>query len=116
MGAQRLDDLASLSSIEPRLRELRFETCGAIANLGDIAHQTNLRELWLANCGPINSLSPIGALTELGALIAYESTRIADGDLSPLLQLGNLARLRMMNRRHYRPTVAEIKAMLKINE
>jgi hypothetical protein len=44
----------------------------------------------------------------------YESTRIADGDLTPLLRLTRLIDLRMMNRQHYKPTVADVKRLFRI--
>jgi hypothetical protein len=115
-GAQRLNDLTSLHADPSRLRELWFESCGALVALDDIARQTGLRDLGVANCGPIDSLAPIAALRELEHLHMYESTRIADGDLTPLLRLTRLIDLRMMNRQHYKPTVADVKTQLGLDE
>jgi hypothetical protein len=115
-GAQRLHDLTPLSGRWPRLCTLRFQSCGAITSLGDIAHHTGLRELWVADCGPIASLAPLAALRELQTLELWGSTRFDDGDLTPLLELGQLTDLRMMNRQHYKPSVTDIKAHLGINE
>lgn len=108
-GAHRLHDLSSLGTGGNRLRQLRIDTCGGVTAVSDIASQRNLRELWIANCGAIESLRPLATLTDLTVLYLYESTRIADGDLEPLLGLRHLRDFRMMNRKHYRPAVSEIK-------
>jgi hypothetical protein len=115
-GAQRLHDLTSLDADRSRLRALRFQSCGAITSLGEIAHQPGLRELWVADCGTIDSLAPLAALRELQCLYLWGSPRFNDGDLTPLLELGQLTDLRMMNRRHYEPSVTDIQARLGINE
>jgi internalin A len=46
----------------------------------------------------------------------WESTRVADGDLAPLLQLQHLRDLRLMNRKHYRPSVAQVKEKLGMTD
>jgi hypothetical protein len=61
-------------------------------------------------------LHPIAGLTELTGLHLYESTRIVDGDLEPLLGLRNLRDLRIMNRKHYKPAVAEVKGRLGLTD
>jgi hypothetical protein len=115
-GAQRLHDLGSLSSTAFRLAELRLDTCGAFTTLEGITNQTGLRKLWVANCGNIESLRGIVALRDLELLYMWESTRIADGDLAPLLQLQHLRDLRLMNRKHYSPTVAQVKEQLGLTD
>ena len=46
----------------------------------------------------------------------YGSTTIADGDLTPLLSMTHMRDLRVMNRRHYRPTIHDVRAHLGLNE
>jgi hypothetical protein len=41
---------------------------------------------------------------------AWGSTRILDGDLSPLARLPRLKQIRMRNRRGYRPAVGDLVA------
>jgi internalin A len=53
-------------------------------------------------------------MTRLQRLHLYESTRIADGDLTPLLTLTGLRDLRIMSRSHYRPTVADVRTQRAI--
>jgi hypothetical protein len=52
--------------------------------------------------------SKLNRTCELTELYLYESTRIVDGDLEPLLELRRLRDFRMMNRKHYLPSVSEI--------
>jgi hypothetical protein len=82
------------------LATLLINTCGGITAIDDIAALRNLSTLSVANCGNIDSLHPIAGLTELTGLYLYESTRIVDGDLEPLLGLRNLRDLRMKSRKH----------------
>ncbi len=111
-GAHKLYDLASLASVATSLGSLRIDTCGGLATIDDIGALRRLSELWVANCGDIDSLHPIAGLSEVTVLYLYESTRIVNGDLEPLLGLRNLSDLRMMNRKHYKPEVAEVKRQL----
>ena len=75
-----------------------------------------LRELDVSESGSLDSLGPIAGLTGIQRLYLYGSTTIADGDLTPLLSMTRMRDLRMMNRRHYRPTVDGIRAQLASNE
>jgi hypothetical protein len=71
---------------------------------------TRLRFLRISECGEMASLAPIESLTELEVLYAWGSTRIVDGDLSPLARLPRLKEVRMRNRRGYKPPVDELPA------
>ena len=55
-------------------------------------------------------------MTRLEHLWAWESTRITDEDLTPLLPLSNLKDLRMMPRKHYRPTLAKVGTQLSLSD
>ncbi|WP_281256258.1 hypothetical protein [Phycicoccus duodecadis] len=43
-------------------------------------------------------------------------TTIDDGDLTPLLTMPRLHDLRMVNRRHYAPSVTQVRAQLGIEQ
>jgi len=107
-GANRLTDLSSLPSVSSSLRDLRLDSCLDITSLDELSSLQALSTLWVANCGNIDSLLPIGSLTHLTTLYLYMSTRIVDGDLEPLIGLRGLRDLRIMNRKHYRPTVGAV--------
>ncbi|HEY9478149.1 MAG TPA: hypothetical protein VIQ26_06930 [Microbacteriaceae bacterium] len=110
-GLRDLSDLASASA--PRhLRELQLESDRGITRLDEIGMATNLEFLNISELRDIESLAPLGNLKLLDTLYAYGTTRVADGDLTPLMKLPSLKDLRMMNRRSYSPSVGEVKALL----
>ncbi|MBI1378768.1 MAG: hypothetical protein GC157_15005 [Frankiales bacterium] len=113
-GARAMDDISALDirAGAPTLERLNLDSCSAFTSLEPLSGQKLLEVLGIANCGPVESLLPIGDMQRLQRLHAYESTRIADGDLSPVLGLLALRDLRMMNRRHYKPSVQEVKRRL----
>jgi internalin A len=110
--ASRLVDLSALAAVRETLTQLRLETCKAIASLDDVGRLERLRELWVANCGDIESFAPLRALRGLEVLCAWESTRVLDGDLSPLDELPRLSELRLRPRSSYTPSVEALEAKL----
>jgi hypothetical protein len=113
-GARRLDDIDALGRPDApsQLVSLDLGSCSGIVALDAVAEQIGLRFLGIGNCGPIASLRPLGSMTSLEYLWAWESTRIGDGDLEPLLGLRSLTEIRMKPRKHYRPSLAEVKHRL----
>jgi hypothetical protein len=111
-AARELHALNDVGSVAPTLRSLEFEACLDIQDLQPVGGLTELRFLGVSDCGGISSLHPVAELALLECLHAWGSTRIQDGDLSPLLRLSRLSEIRMRDRRDYRPTLAEIKEQL----
>jgi internalin A len=109
--APKLVDVDEVASAAPTLRSLQFESCRALDDLESLRGLSELRELWIADCGQIRTLAPLAALTRLERLSAWGATRIDDNDLSPLLTLP-LKELRMRDRATYQPRVADVKARL----
>ena len=110
-----LEDTGALSRLaSPVLTRLDVASCRRITSLVDVGCLVGLRELDVSDGGPLASVGPIAGLTQLERLDLHGSTTIADGDLTPLLSLGRLRDLRLMNRRHYDPTVDTIRARLGI--
>ena len=105
--ARELEDIDALVHTRG-LDELDFETCLGLYDIEAIGELTKLRFLGISDCGRIPSLGPLADLTELETLYAWGSTRVEDGDLSPLLRLPRLKEVRMRDRREYRPRVSEI--------
>lgn len=103
-----IDELGACSE----LQELELEGARMLKSIDAIAGCAHLRSLNLSECGDLDSLSPLSGLTRLEIVQLLGSTKIMDGDLSPLTRLPHLRELRMQSRRHYRPTVAEIHAGL----
>jgi hypothetical protein len=108
-----LHDLTALAELRsPVLRELALGACQQITDLHAVAACEALEELDVSDGGALSSLSPIAGLKRLSRLYLYGSTRIADGDLTPLLGLDRLRDLRMMSRRNYTPSLADVKRQL----
>jgi internalin A len=110
--ARALSDISDAGELASSLRELEFEDCRAIDALDDVEPLVNLRFLGFSECGDVESLGPIGSLEQLEVLHAWGSTRIVDGDLSPLARLPRLGEIRMRDRRGYKPRVADLVAAL----
>lgn len=116
--APKLEDVSAFRTAPAAqtISELHLDTCKKIPTFGDVSLVKNVRVLSLANSGDFPSLAPLAGMPKLQELYLYESTRIVDGDLSPLLTLPQLQRLSIANRRHYSPQVSEIKRQLGIQQ
>lgn len=110
VGAPRLRDIHELSWLSPSLRELKFEGCERLDAIDPVESLLGLRFLGISESGDIASLSPVRSLSKLETFYAWGSTRILDGDLSPLARLPRLREIRMRNRRGYKPPVGELAA------
>lgn len=110
--AHKLRDLSDIAGIAESLRELELEDCSAISAIDDVKALRKLHFLGVSNCGEIESLAPVSALEQIEVLYAWGSTRVLDGDLSPLAQLPHLREIRMRDRRSYRPRVTDLVSAL----
>ena len=108
IGGPKLHDISEVAERAQSLRELEFGGCSFLTDLDDIAGLINLRFLGVSNCGDIESLAPIGSLHQLEVLYAWGSTRVVDGDLSPLTQLPQLREIRMRDRANYTPHESDL--------
>jgi internalin A len=111
--ARKLSDLSDVAAISSSLRQFKLESCRAVSSLDDIEDLRELRVLGFSNCGDIASIVPLRSLAQLEELYAWGTTRIIDGDLSPLNQLPHLREIRMKDRRGYRPSLAELMSTLR---
>lgn len=109
ISARRLHDISDVAGLTS-LRELKFEDCPSIAVLDDVEQLVNLRFLSFSDCGDVASLGPVRGLDSLEEFYAWGSTRIVDGDLSPLPRLPRLKEIRMRDRHGYKPRVADLVA------
>jgi internalin A len=110
--ARRLRDIGEVAGLASSLRRLELQDCPAIDAIDDVESLVHLRFLSLSECGDIASLAPIEPLQQLETLYAWGSTRVLDGDLSPLARLPRLREIRMRNRRGYNPGVADLVSAL----
>jgi hypothetical protein len=115
LGARQLHDIDPVEAARETLRELELQSCPSINDIAPIATLTELRLLGINNCGRIRSIEGVENLAKLEILLGWESTRIEDNDLSPLLRLPRLREIRIRDRRDYRPRLAAIKDQLGIS-
>jgi hypothetical protein len=108
-----LEDITAVAQIgSPVLTELVLASCRWITSLSAMSSLIGLRRLDVSEGGIIESLKPIADLRLLEQLYLYGSTKIADGDLTPLLGMTRMRDLRIMNRRHYVPSTQIVQARL----
>jgi hypothetical protein len=112
IGAPRLHDISDAAGLSATLLELELEDCLALEEIDDVESLHGLRFLGVSECGDIASLAPLSPLDNLEVLYAFGTTRISDGDLSPLTRLPRLAEIRIQDRPSYRPRVATIRRLL----
>jgi hypothetical protein len=108
-GAGGLRDISNLADAVTgsRLQKLQLQAC-PVERLDAVAEVNALQFLNVSECGDIQSLHPLSALRELRYLLLYGTTRVLDGDLTPLTLLPRLKELRIKSRREYRPSVREV--------
>lgn len=113
-GASQLADDSALqgSSAATSLRELQLEACRKLSNMDNVSLASDLQFLNMGDCGDLESLAPLRRMRNLQRLSLYESTRILDGDLSPVLDLPELTDFRIANRRNYVPSAPEVQCLL----
>jgi hypothetical protein len=110
VAAHRLNEIDDVAELAASLRDLKFEACARIDSIDVVEPLVGLRFLGISESGDIASLAPIASLTQLETFYAWGSTRILDGDLSPLTRLPRLKEIRMRNRRGYKPPVRDLAA------
>lgn len=106
-SARQLRDISGVAPLTS-LQDLEFEDCPGIDVLDSFGSLVNLRFLGVSECGDVESVGPLGGLDQLEVLYGWGSTRIVDGDLSPLAALPRLREVRMRDRRDYRPRIAQL--------
>ena len=110
-GARSLDRLTPLLAVGISLTSLELESCRRLESIHALEATPRLTYLGVNDCGNIDSVSALRSLKHLRILEMWGSTRVIDGDLSPIEDLTVLADLRLANRRHYRPSVAALRAL-----
>lgn len=114
----RLTYLSQLEGLAPagslaRLRRLDVTTCRRIGAIDALAELNELAYVGLKNCGRVNSVRALASLPTLETFIAWESTDVVDGDLSPLAEHPALREIAMRSRRHYSPSVEAVAEALR---
>lgn len=111
--APRLADITAIAGLrDAPLAWLAIDNCRKVTALEPLGALETLKYLSVSEGGDVQSVAPLRPLQSLEELHLHSSTRIADGDLTPLLELSSLKELRLASRRHYRPPVQEIEEAL----
>lgn len=84
---------------------LSIQNCPNIEDLAALAQCPRLRALRLNTCGTLPSLKFLNDFPRLEEF-RFVDTNVLDGDLTPLLRLKSIG---SMSKRHYRPSVEEVK-------
>ena len=89
-----------------------FVSCKKMSStlLDSLLAATNLKRLYLERMGDIPSINSIQSFANIEDLAIIDTTRIVDGDLTPLLALPKSCRILVRSYNHYRPSFAEIEA------
>ena len=106
----KLETLTGIESLADKIVELNINTCKKIKNINEVASLVNLERLGFNNCGDIESIKPISNLKRLSRFEFWESTNILDGDMTPCLNLKEVA---FQNRKHYTHTNDAIDRIIK---
>lgn len=101
----KLTSLQGISASSMQLRELHLENCPNIEDFHELGKLSYLKVLSLNSCKSIDSIQFISHMRAL-ASFRFVHTNVVDGDLSPCL---NLKYVGSFNKRHYLPSVDEIK-------
>ncbi len=105
--ARSLTEFSPIAQMQA-LEKLVLERCTGLDNLGFTRALRGLRFLDISDVKDVASLEPLRDLRGLETLLAAGSTRILDGDLSPLIGLPRLATIGMRSRRDYTPPLRTV--------
>lgn len=116
LGVFLASGLADISALErsrpPVLQVLQLQSCKKVSDITPVASCASLQFFDLSEGAEILSVAPLSPLVNVERLYLYNSTKVADGDLSPIAGLPKLKDFRMQNRRGYSPSVKEIQQMI----
>lgn len=128
--------LTSLCGVDdlPHLQELTFAYCPFLTDISSLQHAKEIRRLEFLSCKGIEDIKVAGALDHLEILsiengdqvlsvkplsgcsalreLYLIGTGVVDGDLSPLLEIDNLEKVAVADRRHHSHTSGEINNLL----
>jgi len=111
-SSTKLVDCSDLTKCE-KLKYLRLESCKKLTNI-DFLEKMDLEELGLFTKSTIPSLSHIKKMKNLKVFAFGGGTKLADGDLSVLLNFKELGYIRIQNAKNFNPPLKEISSELKV--
>jgi protein phosphatase 1 regulatory subunit 7 len=109
--APKLASLNALARPGVEVRELAIEKAKAIADYAPVAAIKRLRRLRLSSCAAMPDLKWTAGMDDLD-FFSFVETDVADGDLSPLLNLPKLRYAGTMDKRHYNYRFKDLNELL----
>ncbi|MCG2798358.1 MAG: hypothetical protein L6367_07440 [Cellulomonas sp.] len=106
-GLPRLVDLSPVEEVRA-LRWLSIESCRGLADISATAAMSRLQYLAFEDCPSLASIGPLAHHVALERFVANGSTKIADGDLSPLASVPHLRMMIIPERRGYHPSPVDV--------
>jgi Leucine-rich repeat (LRR) protein len=108
-----LEDSLWLRNLK-NLEVLNISSCKKLANSipENMTGLRGLKKLSLIKMGEIPTIKFISQMNNIEEIDISEGTIIADGDLSPLLELPNLKYINIQGFKHYNPSAGSIKSSI----
>ena len=107
----KVETAKGLAANCPELRHLRLDNSKKFRDLPELFKLKKLEVLCLNGCGELPNLRFLAEFPHLRDF-RFVETNVIDGDLSPLLSLPKLEFFGTADKRHYRPSAAEIRAAI----
>lgn len=106
-----LHDFSALG-LARSLTSIEIDGCRGLRDLEWVKLLPGLRSLQVHNCGDIESVAALRGHPGLETLILSESTKIVDGDTTPILEIPSLQSIGLRAYRHYEPPAEQIEDAL----
>ncbi len=107
-GQSALEDFSALG-LAQSLTSVEIDGCRGLRDLEWVRSLPGLKSLKVHNCGDIESVAALRGHPGLETLILSESTKILDGDTTPILEIPSLTSIGLRAYRHYEPPAEQIK-------
>lgn len=95
--------LESLSGVDmcQQLEVVEIESCKKVHDVALLGELKNLKDVSLTDCGKLQSLTPLAKCQLLESIMFVGNTSVEDGELTALLDIPTLKKMRFADKRHY---------------
>lgn len=107
---RRLNSLKGLEGME-NLENLELQSIPHVTKLDEVGHLKNLKRIYLSGRGEIESIRCLEGAPNLARFVMDDKV-IVDGDFSVFTRLKNLTFVGYVDKKHYKPSKRELKAIL----
>jgi len=106
---RNFSDIDEISAVAGTLKTIEFDHCKRIADFSRLCALKSLQKLMLSDCGSMPNLQFIREMPRL-EFFSFVNTHVADGDLSPCL---NLRYVGFMDKKRYSHSSKEVRAIIE---